>query len=103
MIKTNWSAQMIKTNLWISGCRSRDFKLPQLSYQAVFPRDQKNQDKNLNILRTKRTVSMKKKAFFIIFKGLSFFFGRWMLPDGHNRKIIYKKFPYCEMENINKK
>ena len=31
----------------------------------------KSQDKNLNILRTKRTFKVKQKAFFIIFKGLS--------------------------------
>ena len=28
--------------------------------------------KNLNILRTKRTFSMKQKAFFIVFEGLLF-------------------------------
>ena len=28
--------------------------------------------KNLNILRTKRVLWMKKKAFFIVFEGLSF-------------------------------
>ena len=31
----------------------------------------KKQDKNLSILRTKRTFKQKLKAFFIIFKGLS--------------------------------
>ena len=31
----------------------------------------KSQDKNLNILRTKRAFKIKWKAFFIIFKGLS--------------------------------
>ena len=30
-----------------------------------------NQDKNLNILRTRRAFKMKQKAFFIIFKKLS--------------------------------
>ena len=31
----------------------------------------KSQDKNTNILRTKRSFNMKEKVFFIIFKGLS--------------------------------
>ena len=31
----------------------------------------KTQDKNLNILRTKRAFKVKQKAFFIIFKELS--------------------------------
>ena len=40
------------------------------------------QDKNVNILRTKRACKMKQNAFFIIFEGLSlkqinFFFERW--------------------------
>ena len=42
----------------------------------------KNQDKNLNILKTKRAFKMKLKAIFITFKGLpvtqtKIFFGRW--------------------------
>ena len=31
----------------------------------------KDQDKNFNILRTKRAFKVKSKAFFTIFKGLS--------------------------------
>ena len=31
----------------------------------------KNQDKSLNILRTKKAFQINQKAFFIIFKGLS--------------------------------
>ena len=31
----------------------------------------KNQDKNLNILRTKRAFEVKQIAFLIVFKGLS--------------------------------
>ena len=38
-------------------------------YLNVFPHDQKSQDKNLNILRTKRPFKMRL-AFFIIFKEL---------------------------------
>ena len=45
---------------------------------SVFQRDQKTLNlnlnfkvKNLNFLRTKRTLKMKSKAVFIIFKGLS--------------------------------
>ena len=43
----------------------------------------KSQDKNLNILRTKKVFKMKQKAFFINFEGLSLkqikknLFGRW--------------------------
>ena len=46
----------------------------------------KCQDKNLDILETKRAFKMQQKAFFFIFKGLSLkqikrnFFGRWE-PD----------------------
>ena len=44
-----------------------------LSFQSnCFPTQPKSQDKKLNILRTKRAFEMKQKAFFIIFKGLSF-------------------------------
>ena len=39
--------------------------------ETVFRLDQKSQDKNINILRTKRAFKMKWKFFFIIFKGLS--------------------------------
>ena len=43
--------------------------LPFLSSRfAALP---KSQDKNLNILRTKRGFEVKWQAFFIIFKGLS--------------------------------
>ena len=35
-----------------------------------FVRNQKIQDKNLKILRTKTAIRMKQKAFFIIFKRL---------------------------------
>ena len=31
----------------------------------------KSQDKNLNILGTKRAFKMKSKGFFIVFKGIS--------------------------------
>ena len=49
------------------------------SFFSIWP---KNQDKHLNILRTKRAFKMKQKIFFIVSKGLSatetkFFFGRW--------------------------
>ena len=30
-----------------------------ISYKAVFPHDQKNQDEKINILRTKRAFKMK--------------------------------------------
>ena len=36
-----------------------------------FPQRPKSQEKNLNNLRTKRAFAVKKKTFFIIFKGLS--------------------------------
>ena len=55
---------------------------PYLSNQAFFSTWPKIQDKNLNILRTKKAFKVKQKAFFIMFKGLSlkqikqFFFGR---------------------------
>ena len=42
-----------------------------LIYQAVFPTWPKSQDKNVNILRMKRTLKAKQKAFFIVFNGLS--------------------------------
>ena len=40
-----------------------------LSRFATWP---KSQDKNLNILRTKRSSEVKQKAIFIIFKMISF-------------------------------
>ena len=42
-----------------------------LSNQEVFSSCPKSQDKNLNILRIKRALKMKYKAFFIIAKELS--------------------------------
>ena len=36
-----------------------------------FPTWTKSQDKNVNILRTRRAFNMKQKVFFIILKGLS--------------------------------
>ena len=49
------------------GCEVMYFEI-NLFYQAIFPRDQKSQDKNSNIFRTKKAFRMKQKAFFIIFK-----------------------------------
>ena len=46
-------------------------KLTFSSNQAFFSTWPKSQDKNLNILRTKRAFKVKQKAFFIIFKELS--------------------------------
>ena len=46
-------------------------KLTYLSNQAVFSTCPKSQDKNLNILRTKRVFTMKWKTFSIIFEELS--------------------------------
>ena len=52
-------------------------------FQAVFSAWSKNQDKNLDILKTKKAFKIKQKVlFFLIFKGLSLkpkknFFGRW--------------------------
>ena len=43
----------------------------------------KSQQKNLNILKTKKAFKMKKKTFFIIFKGLSvakYFFRPEVVP-----------------------
>ena len=40
-------------------------------YGAIFPHDQKSKYKNLNILRTKRTLKMKSKGFCTIFKEIS--------------------------------
>ena len=53
-----------------------------ISNQVIFSTWTKSQDKNSNILRTKRAFMMKIKAFFIIFKGLSLkqikqIFGDW--------------------------
>ena len=53
------------TRLWRHKFSSSSF----FSNQAVFSIWPKSQDKNLNILRVKRAYKIKKKAFFIIFKG----------------------------------
>ena len=42
-----------------------------LSSQAAFSTWPKSQDKNVNILRTKRAFKIKQQAFFITFKKLS--------------------------------
>ena len=39
-------------------------------YQTIFQSDLKNQKKNLNIFRTKRTLRWNKKIFFFICKGI---------------------------------
>ena len=60
----------------------------------AFPYVIKRQDKDLNILRTKRTFNMKLKAFFITFKWLptkqtkKTFLGR-----GDSTLMIFQK--YC--------
>ena len=67
----------------------------------------KSQDKILNILRTKRAFTMKQKAFFIIFEGLSLkqikkiFFGRWesnfkryLHEETISRQIMTLKFQW---------
>ena len=48
-----------------------NFEINLVSNQAVFSTWPKSQDRNLNILRTKRAFKMKYKAFFSNFKGLS--------------------------------
>ena len=50
------------------GCDVLDF---DLSNQTIFSTRPKSEDKNLNILTNKRAFKVKRKAFFIIFKGLS--------------------------------
>ena len=50
------------------GCDVLDF---DLSNQTIFSTKPKSEDKNLNILTNKRAFKVKRKAFFIIFKGLS--------------------------------
>ena len=42
-----------------------------LQIKPLFLYDQEVKTKNWNILRMKRAFNMKKKAFFIFFKGLS--------------------------------
>ena len=51
---------------------SQNLKLTLSFQSSCFATWPKRQDKNLNILRTKRAFEVKQKAFFIIFKGLSF-------------------------------
>ena len=70
---------MCITFICLPGCDVKNFKIgyilliKQFSMQKI---RQKNQNKKsrqkLNILRTKRAFEVKWKAFFIIFKGLSF-------------------------------
>ena len=67
------------TRLW----RQKFWKWLYLLNKAFSSTWTKSQDKNLNILRTKRAFKMKQKTFCIIFKGLSLkqitiiFLGRW--------------------------
>ena len=55
----------------IPGCDIINFEINLIFLTKPFSTWPKSQDINLNILRTKRDFKMKKKAFFIIFKGLS--------------------------------
>ena len=69
--------QFFVTKLWRHKFRNK----PYLFNQAVFSTCRKSQDRNLNILRTKRAFKMKQKTFFINLEGLSLnqikiFFGR---------------------------
>ena len=53
------------------GCNVIKFDINLIFLIKLFCYITKSQDKNLNILRTKRAFDVKQKAFFIIFKGLS--------------------------------
>ena len=53
------------------GCDVMNFEINLISLMYRFSTRLKSQDKNVNILRTKRAFKMKQKAFFLIFKGLS--------------------------------
>ena len=55
---------------------------------AVSSIQPKSQDKNLNILRTKRLFKMKWKAFFIPFKWLSLNQRKWFFLLGDNPTLI---------------
>ena len=83
----------------------------------------KSQDKNLNILRTKRAFNMKQKAFFyhywraIIEANEKIFLGRWgsdfklplILPTGHfsfsywfaNNPYLKSKMPWTRLAFFN--
>ena len=50
---------------------SKKLKLTLSFWSSRFAQWPKSQDKNVNILRTKRAFEVKGKAFFIIFKGVS--------------------------------
>ena len=49
----------------------RVWNLYLVSLSSRFLRQQKRQDKNLNVLKTKGAFSIKQNLFFIIFKGFS--------------------------------
>ena len=53
------------------GCDVINFEINLVSLMYRFSTRLKSQDKNVNILRTKRAFKGKQKAFFLIFKGLS--------------------------------
>ena len=53
------------------GCDAIHFKIKSLADQTIFSAWPKSQDKNLNILGTKRAFQMKHKLFFFNFQGLS--------------------------------
>ena len=53
------------------GCDVINFEINLISLMYRFSTKLKSQDKNVNILRTKRAFKGKQKAFFLIFKGLS--------------------------------
>ena len=55
----------------LPGCDVIKFEINLIFLIKPFDIWPKSQDKNLNILRTKRAFEVKEKAFFISFKGLS--------------------------------
>ena len=77
--------------------------------QAVFSTCPISQDKNLNILRTKKAFKVKERAFFIIFEGLSLKQIYKIFLEGETptlKKLLEEKpivdFPEATTEDLNK-
>ena len=86
-------------------CNVKNFETDLIFLMKPFSTQPKSQDKKLNILRTKRTFKVRKKNFFVTFKGLSVA-KNCLRPESapliitlENNKFIPS---FCDVKNLNR-
>ena len=99
----NWVYLSINSLLCIAivclpACDVINFEINLIFLINRFSTWAKSQDRNLNILRTKRALKMTLKTFIIIIEGLSLkkiiFFERWepnFQYSGKHRRVFFQK------------